>query len=121
MTVEEYVAKLPDWQQTAVKKLIECVKGALPDAELAIKWSQPVFSSNGPFCFIKPAKAHLNFGFWWGAKMDNPDGLLEGSGDKMRHIKFAEGDTIDCARLARLAVESKKLNHELGDPTRTKA
>ena len=121
MTVEEYLAKLPDWQRDLVNKLIPCVMSAVPEANLAIKWSQPVFTTNGPFCFIKPAREHLNFGFWWGAKVADPDGMLEGAGDKMRHIKIRESDEIDCAKLRPLIVDANRLNHDLGDPTKTKA
>jgi hypothetical protein len=121
MQIDEYVAKLPGWQQVIVERLISCVTTAVPDATVAIKWSQPVFTTNGPFCYIKPAKAHVSFGFWWGARMNDPNGVLEGSGDKMRHMKFADGDEINCPALTPMIAESNRLNHELGDPTRTKA
>src|ERR1700680_157337 len=31
---------------------------------------------------------HINLGFYWGAQMDDPEGVLEGSGKKLRHIKI---------------------------------
>jgi len=31
---------------------------------------------------------HLNLGFYWGAQMDDPEGVLEGSGKQLRHIKI---------------------------------
>ena len=31
---------------------------------------------------------HINLGFHWGARMDDPGGVLEGSGKQMRHIKI---------------------------------
>jgi hypothetical protein len=29
---------------------------------------------------------HINLGFHWGARMDDPEGMLEGSGKQLRHI-----------------------------------
>jgi len=31
---------------------------------------------------------HINLGFHWGARMDDPEGVLEGSGKQFRHIKI---------------------------------
>lgn len=31
---------------------------------------------------------HINLGFHWGARMDDPDGLLKGDGKQMRHIQI---------------------------------
>lgn len=31
---------------------------------------------------------HVNLGFHWGARMDDPDGVLKGDGKQMRHIQI---------------------------------
>jgi len=31
---------------------------------------------------------HINLGFYWGARMDDPESVLEGSGKQLRHIKI---------------------------------
>jgi Domain of unknown function (DU1801) len=31
---------------------------------------------------------HINLGFYWGARMDDPKGVLKGSGKQMRHIQI---------------------------------
>jgi hypothetical protein len=31
---------------------------------------------------------HINLGFYWGAQMDDPEGVLKGSGKQLRHIKI---------------------------------
>ena len=46
--------------------------------------------------YIAMASAHVNLGFCRGASMPDPDGVLEGSGRVMRHIKF--GSTADLHR-----------------------
>lgn len=40
------------------------------------------------FAWIGPAKAHVTFGFYYGAELSDPDGLLEGTGKLLRHVKL---------------------------------
>ena len=71
-TVEEYVAGLEDWQAQIASGLRKLVREAAPDASEAIKWAQPVYEENGPFCYIKAFKKQVNLGFWRGAQLDDP-------------------------------------------------
>ena len=120
-TIGDYIAKLPAAQQKIFRALDILVRRTLPYAEASIKWSQPVYSTTGPCCFIKAHKQHVGFGFWWGAKIDDPRKSLEGSGDKMRHIKVRTVEDIDDQRFASFIQAAAKLNEDLGDPTKTKA
>jgi hypothetical protein len=40
------------------------------------------------FCYVAMASAHVNLGFCRGASLVDPEGVLEGAGKVMRHIKF---------------------------------
>ena len=42
------------------------------------------------YAYIAVQKAHINLGFYYGALLDDPKRLLDGSGKKLRHIKLAE-------------------------------
>ncbi|MCS6935093.1 MAG: DUF1801 domain-containing protein [Chitinophagales bacterium] len=42
----------------------------------------------GEICYIKPLKDSVNLGFFHGAKLHDPDNLLQGTGKMLRHIKF---------------------------------
>jgi hypothetical protein len=46
--------------------------------------------------------AHVNVGFFLGAQLADPAGLLEGTGKSMRHVKLRPGDDIDREALAAL-------------------
>jgi hypothetical protein len=41
------------------------------------------------FCYITTNARHVNLGFPRGASLPDPNGVLEGEGKAMRHIKFA--------------------------------
>ena len=43
---------------------------------------------DAPFCSVNIFKAHVNVGFFNGAALKDPAGLLEGSGKRMRHVKL---------------------------------
>lgn len=40
------------------------------------------------FAYIAPQKKHVNLGFYYGAELPDPEGLLEGTGKLLRHIKI---------------------------------
>ena len=117
-TIEEYIASLGgDWRADAVASLRGVVDAAAPDAESSIKWAQPVWASNGPFAYVKAFGRSVNFGFWRGTELDDPTGLLEGEGDRMKHLTLREGDAIPTDALAGLVRQAVELNRELGNPT----
>jgi hypothetical protein len=119
-TVDEYIAGLDEWQSEIVTALRRLVLEAVPEARERFKWSQPVYESNGPFCFIKAHKKHVNFGFWWGVELDDPLRLLEGSGEKMRHVKVTSLEKIQQQAFRDLARSSAEANQRLGDPSKTR-
>ena len=58
------------------------------------------------FGYVNAFTAHVNVGFFRGAELDDPSGLLEGTGELMRHVKIRPGHHIDDAALA---VDSRSL------------
>jgi hypothetical protein len=117
-TVDEYIAGLDGWQKDVATQVRGIVTGAAPEAKESIKWAQPVYEENGPFSYFKAFKNSVNFGFWRGIDIDDPKGLLEGSGDKMRHVKLTGTKDVDEAAFAAFVKQAVKLNQEKGDPTK---
>ena len=54
---------------------------------------------NAPFGYVNVFSAHGNVGFFRGAALRDPGGLLQGSGKRMRHVKVRPGADIDEAAL----------------------
>lgn len=46
-------------------------------------------------CYITPFKASANLGFYRGALLPDPHGLLRGTGKLLRHVKFSEREEVD--------------------------
>jgi hypothetical protein len=54
------------------------------------------------FGYVNAFKAHVNVGFFFGAQLDDPTGLLEGTGKRMRHVKLKPGVALDSVALGKL-------------------
>jgi hypothetical protein len=54
---------------------------------------------DAPFGYVNAFRSHVNVGFFNGASLDDPRGLLEGGGRHMRHVKLRPGDATDAAAL----------------------
>ena len=119
-SVEEYIATLEDWKGEIVMVLREIILEVSPEIKESIKWAQPVYESNGPFSYIKAFKNAVNFGFWRGVDIKDPQGILQGSGEKMRHVKITKSDDIDPKVFDDFVRQAIRLNEKLGDPTKGK-
>ena len=54
------------------------------------------------FGYVNAFRAHVNVGFFFGAELEDPAGLLEGTGKRMRHVKVRPDDDFDVAALSAL-------------------
>jgi hypothetical protein len=58
--------------------------------------------ADAAFAYVNAFKAHVNVGFFRGAELADPEGLLEGTGKYMRHVKLRPDGGIDAKALTRL-------------------
>jgi hypothetical protein len=54
------------------------------------------------FGYVNAFRAHVNVGFFRGAEIADPKGLLEGTGKFMRHVKLSPEREVDAAALTKL-------------------
>jgi hypothetical protein len=54
------------------------------------------------FAYVNVFTHHVNVGFFQGASLPDPAGVLEGTGKFMRHVKLRPGDDIDATVLEAL-------------------
>jgi hypothetical protein len=54
------------------------------------------------FAYVNAFKAHVNVGFFRGAEIADPEGLLEGTGKFMRHVKLRPERDVDATTLMKL-------------------
>src|SRR3979490_2013566 len=54
------------------------------------------------FGYVNAFRAHVNVGFFHGAMLDDPAGLLEGTGKRMRHVKLRFAQPVNAVALREL-------------------
>jgi hypothetical protein len=57
---------------------------------------------DAPFGYVNTFTRHANVGFFYGAWLDDPAGLLEGTGKRMRHVKLRPDRPVDPVALGNL-------------------
>jgi hypothetical protein len=59
-------------------------------------------AGDAAFAYVNAFKAHANVGFFRGAELADPGGLLEGTGKFMRHVKLRPERDVDATTLMKL-------------------
>ena len=94
-SVDEFMSLLTPEQQAIAALLRDLVEKAAPKASVSIKWGMPVWEDSGMLCYIAAPKGCINFGFYQqGTQLGDPDGLLEGTGQNMRHVKLMSAGDV---------------------------
>jgi hypothetical protein len=58
--------------------------------------------TDAAFAYVNAFKAHVNVGFFRGAEIADPDGLLEGTGKFIRHVKLRPERDVEARALRTL-------------------
>ena len=87
------------------------VRQAAPEAtERGVKgWGNIVYERKGIFCYIGPQKSWVNLGFYRGVDLPDPEGLLEGTGKGLRHVKVKKAEDIHTDTLQQLVKDAYRL------------
>ena len=68
------------------------------------------------FAYVGAYKAHASIGFFHGASLPDPNGVLEGTGKRMRHVKLRPGKELDDKAVTQLvATAYEDMRHRLRD------
>ena len=115
---DDALAGSSDQVQEIARRLRELIVEVYPDV-VEVPWPKQriVGYGVGPkkmsehFCYIGAHRDHANLGFYYGAELPDPEGLMEGTGQKLRHIKVRDTEGIDLSSLRRyvqLALDERK-------------
>jgi hypothetical protein len=103
--VDDYLAKLPDWQQDICHRLRELIHAADPDNEETIKRSvQPYFVLDGNVCALLAARDHVNLFLYDGGIVPDPEGIITGGHENKtaRTVAFRREDAINAGALTEM-------------------
>ena len=107
ISVEEWLANLPPDLQLITKELRDVALKNTPGAHEFIYHDAIGYStSDSPFdriCYIAPQKkGYVNFGFFFGAGLPDPNTLLIGDGKRLRHVNIWNVNEAKDPALAKL-------------------
>jgi hypothetical protein len=86
------------------------VKGTVPGTKETVNaWGIPTFEAKSPFCFYMVGKNHVTFGFHCGTSLEDPQGLLEGTGKNIRHVKLRAVEDLERKGLKGLVLTAARL------------
>ena len=98
----------------ALRKLVGRVEPGLAEA---VKWGNGCWiGRNGPVAYVYSDAGSVQFGFFRGASLKDPKGLLEGKGRYVRHTRVRDPSEIDeraFSALLRQAAGQRQLAREL--------
>lgn len=87
LTAEKLIQTLPYEQQAMMHKLREMVIAADPAIVETVKWGNPVYSRGRNLLSIVPETKHISLQIWDGVALCEKFPLIEGDGQKMRHVR----------------------------------
>ena len=110
-THDEYLGAKNLGQREVATHLRAFVKKSVPKVKEGINPRRiPIFESNGPICYYMAGKNHITLGFIRGTSLPDPEGLLEGTGKNLRHVKIKTVDDLKRPGLSQLLKSAARLN-----------
>src|SRR5690348_917187 len=91
----EYMADTEPKLRKLIRALDALIRKAAPDLAASMKWGNPTYHNGRNVCAIIAHDGYINLQIWAGASIDDPHGLLVGTGKTMRHIKIVPGGPLN--------------------------
>jgi hypothetical protein len=92
--VTEYIYKASEEQIIILETLRKIVHDTIDNVSEEIKWNIPVFNNGKDFAYLRFSKKHITLGFYKIDKLIDPDNLLEGEGNTLKHLKIRSVNDI---------------------------
>lgn len=88
---------------TIAQRWFEVMRGCGGDVRELLHDGHPTACvGDAAFAYVNAFRAHVNVGFFRGAEIADPKGLLEGTGKFMRHVKLGPRRDVDARALTEL-------------------
>ena len=85
------------------RRWFELMRGCGDEVRELLHDGQPTACvGDAAFAYVDAFRAHVNVGFFRGAEIADPEGLLEGTGKFMRHVKLSPDRDVDATALMKL-------------------
>jgi len=101
--IEVWMQKHSDELGAIAHRWFEVMRGCGDDVRELLHDGHPTACvGDAAFGYVNAFTAHVNVGFFRGAEIADPAGLLEGTGRFMRHVKLTPQNDVDITALKKL-------------------
>jgi hypothetical protein len=101
--IEAWMDEHPGELGAIARRWFEVMRDCGDDVQEVLHDGHPTACvGDAAFAYVNAFNAHVNVGFFRGAEIADPEGLLEGTGKFMRHVKLGRDRAVDAAALLRL-------------------
>lgn len=105
--------EMAEGSSPAIRDLVTACRGLIYDVlpeTVEVVWPRQRIAGYGTgpkkaseqFCWLAPHTKHVVFGFYYGTELPDPEGILEGTGRTMRHVKIRRPEDLDVPALRNL-------------------
>ena len=97
-----------DEMTSIAEEVQRIIRRAGPALRVETRWGHPWFVGRDLVVLVGAFSRHVGVEFWRGSSLPNPDGILEGTGKNLRHVKLRtleEARSRAFATLVRQALE----------------
>jgi hypothetical protein len=102
-SVDAWFSKPDDELRRFARPWFEQMRGCGADVRELLHDGHPTACvGDAAFGYVNAFSVHVNVGFFQGAMLDDPAGLLEGTGKRMRHVKLRFAQHVDAVALREL-------------------
>jgi Domain of unknown function (DU1801) len=102
-SVEAWFSKPDEELRAFARPWFERMRGCGADVRELLHDCHPTACvGDAAFGYVNAFRAHVNVGFFHGAMLDDPAGLLEGTGKRMRHVKLRFAQQVNAVALREL-------------------
>ena len=103
LAIEAWMQKHSGELGAIAQRWFEIMRGCGDDVQELLHDGHPTACvGDAAFAYVNAFKAHVNVGFFRGAEIADPEGLLEGTGRFMRHVKLRPDRAVDATALMKL-------------------
>ena len=100
MTVEEFLAPHSPEVQALAQEARQLIKSVAPQAQETVRPGRNsiTFEAGSKMaewvCYIAPFQSRINIGLFRGTALPDPQGLMEGTGESLRHVKIKSSEDL---------------------------
>ncbi len=95
-SIEDWIARAPGDHAAVLHRLRELIQNLPAELEERVKWSQPCYGMGKANAFnLDWHPGHVTLQLWAGAHLPDPEGIVEGTGKDLRHVKIQSVDAVN--------------------------